>query len=119
MKNLIDPKGIPNVCFSLVTKDNEGTFKQQRLKRGFDDSETWSLTDTFCNFMIPRLEVYIEIMTDKTIPETKRIKRLNKILKAFNLIVRDEGVRQWTEQEKKVIKKGLKIFHKQFLNLWW
>lgn len=40
--------GIPNICFSLTDKndDREKTYKQQRIEMGFDDSETWSLTDT-------------------------------------------------------------------------
>ena len=40
------------------------SLKKQRLERGFDDSETWSLRDTIANFIIPRLERYEEIAKD-------------------------------------------------------
>ena len=55
--------GIPNICFSLTNEDDkrEVEFKGQRLKRGFDDSETWDLRCTIANFIIPRLEQYEEI----------------------------------------------------------
>jgi len=57
---------IPNICFSLTDADDkrEMEFKKQRLERGFDDSETWSLRDTIANFIIPRLERYEEIAKD-------------------------------------------------------
>jgi len=57
---------IPNICFSLTDVDDkrEMEFKKQRLERGFDDSETWSLRDTIANFIIPRLERYEEIAKD-------------------------------------------------------
>ena len=46
-----DPKylGIPNICFSLTedTDRRESEYKEQRIQRGFDDSETWSLRYMF------------------------------------------------------------------------
>ncbi len=60
MDNKIDIKhiGIPNICFSLTSNDDkrEVSYSEQRKERGFDDSETWSLSDTIANFIIPRLE---------------------------------------------------------------
>ena len=55
--------GVPNVCFSLTSEndDREKLFSQQRIERGFDDSETWSLKDSIIKFIIPRLERYEEI----------------------------------------------------------
>ena len=56
---MTDPKylGIPNICFSLTDKDDkrEEKFIKQRLQRGFDDTETWSLRDTIADFVVPRL----------------------------------------------------------------
>ena len=39
---------IPNVCFSIVDQldkedERQETFKKQRLERGFDDTEIWTL----------------------------------------------------------------------------
>lgn len=55
-----DPKylGIPNIQFSLTDKtdEREEKFSQQRIERGFDDSETWSLDCTITKFILPRLK---------------------------------------------------------------
>lgn len=55
-----DPKylGIPNIQFSLTDKDDkrEKNFSKQRIERGFDDSETWSLDSTITSFILPRLK---------------------------------------------------------------
>jgi len=50
--------GIPNICFSLTDKDDkrEIDFIKQRIERGFDDSETWSLRDSMALFILPRLK---------------------------------------------------------------
>jgi hypothetical protein len=119
-----DPKylGIPNICFSLSKNDNEEReikYKKQRLKRGFDDSETWSLSDTIANFIIPRFKVFTKI-SYKFIDYTKKEKKQHKqFLRAMKLIVRDDGARNFTEKERKQIKKGLKAFPKIFDGLWW
>lgn len=118
----VDPKyiNVPNICFSLTKKHDtrEEEFSEQRIKRGFDDSETWALTDTFCNFMIPRLERYIEIINE-TEGNSKFLKKCKKLLKALTLISRDSGSQLFNKNEKKIIKNGLKVFPKIFLNLNW
>ena len=118
-----DPKyiGVPNICFSLTEKDDdrEKTFKKQRLKRGFDDSETWSLTDTFANFMIPRLERFIEISYPIIEFSKKEKKQHAEFLEALKLLVRDKGARIYTDEEREKLKRGIKHFHKIFDGLWW
>ena len=65
MSNNVDPKyiGVPNICFSLTEKEDsrEENFSKQRMERGFDDSETWSLRDTIGNFILPRLRRFKEV----------------------------------------------------------
>ena len=116
--------GIPNVCFSLTKPDDdrEPEFAEQRKVRGFDDSETWSLRDTFADFMVPRLKVFIEktcghpcgLMGD----EWSVI--LNKILFAFELVQsidnRDENptLEEWDRYQE-----GMDLFSKWYMNLWW
>ena len=58
--NTKDPYGIPNCCFSLIDKkDNRWKkFKEQRIKKGFDESEFWCFSYTFCHWLLPRLEWY-------------------------------------------------------------
>jgi len=108
--------GVPNICFSLTDADDkrEIQFKQQRIERGFDDSETWSLRDTIAKFIIPRLKVFKEVSIKKV-----KKKRINKMIRAFELVARDKGLFILTDEELKEYKKGMKIFHKDFLGLWW
>lgn len=61
-----DPYGIPNVNFSVLEHyDNTNTdlvrlanLKQQRVERGFDDTECWNLDYTIAAFILPRLKVF-------------------------------------------------------------
>ena len=65
-----DPWGIPNVCFSIAEPDDErwSKWKQQRMERGFDDTELWNLDVTMARFILPRLKVYKE--STFTVPGT-------------------------------------------------
>ena len=124
-KNLskVDPKyiGVPNICFSLTEKydDREKKFAKQRKKRGFDESETWALDCTIAEFVIPRLEEYIEIAQGTIVLEKNYVNNVNKILRAMRLIVRDDGSQMWDENEIKQVKKGLKLFSQLFLSFGW
>lgn len=128
MVNKIDPKtiNVPNICFSLTDgKENdnrEERFAKQRLKRGFDDSETWSLSDTIANFSIPRLKRFKKIYKEKILSSEEKdqfIKNIDKVIDSFKLITKDNGARMWTEEEEKRVQDGLGIFSKIFLDLWW
>ena len=121
--------GIPNVCFSLTDEndDREIIFSQQRKDRGFDDSETWSLRDTIGKFTLPRLKRFREITpTHSDTPEypgelsrTEWLELLDKMIIAFELLVRDKGTFILNGKEEKQYKEGMDLFHKHFLGLWW
>ena len=114
---------IPNICFSLLSKgdDREIEYSKQRIQRGFDDSETWSLTDTICRFILPRLSRFKEC--SQGIPhglnQDDWYLILDKMILTFNLICRDNGIRIWSEHESKQIDEGLNLFKERFLALWW
>ena len=121
--NKIDPKyiDVPNICFSLTNKDNERDieFAKQRMVRGFDDSETWSLYTTMANFIIPRLKRYIELTENRIIQTEEDRIQLNKLLTAMELIVRNDGIELFTKDEEKQVKEGVELLSKIFFNLWW
>lgn len=121
--NKIDVKyiDVPNVCFSLTKEDDkrETELKKQRLERGFDDSETWSLRDTIANFIIPRLERYEEIANDFLVREPELIEEINKFLTAMKLVSRDGGSAIYTDEEEKQLTEGLEVFPRIFMSLWW
>jgi len=118
-----DPKSInvPNISFSLTDTldEREKDFKKQRIERGFDDSETWSLRDTIANFIIPRLERYNEITDGMFIRKKEYTDGVQDFLKALKLISRDDGVCMFTDEEEIQVSKGLDAFPKVFMGLWW
>lgn len=63
IKDKKDPYGIENVNFSLIDPDDDRweKYKQQRLERGFDNSELWNLDSTIVKFILPRLKAFREI----------------------------------------------------------
>ena len=100
---------VPNICFSLTDEndDREVEYSEQRKIRGFDDSETWSLTDTICRFIIPRLKRFKEVRgTPSQLSEEDWNIILDKMILAFELTTRENGIRIWSEEESKQIDEG-------------
>lgn len=126
MTKPVDPYGIKNVNFSLI-KEDDGRFeayKKQRLERGFDDSELWSLDCTIAEFIAPRLKAYKEAAAkigdhpfDITSEEWQNI--LGEMVEGFEIYpehfhwVEEEAERNW-----KKVNKALSHFHKYFFTLW-
>ena len=121
MDNDIKELNIPNVCFSLITKGDtrELEFKKQRIERGFDESETWSLTDTISKFIIPRLKEYQIIANDILDRDDNLVSNINKFLRAMELTCKDQGSRIYTKEEESELVEGLELFPKIFMTLWW
>lgn len=114
---------IPNICFSLTDANDkrEKKFSKQRKKRGFDDSETWSLVNTICSFTLPRLKRYKKVCNCVP-PEMEKDEWdniLDKIILSFELIVKNEGSWLWSEKEANQVDEGVELFSKWFLHLWW
>lgn len=123
-KTKIDIKylDIPNICFSITgAKDKrEKKFKEQRLVRGFDTSECWSLDITIAKFILPRLIEFKEktIGTPTMIKTAEQwLKILSKMIVAFELISKENHISN--DEENKKIQKGLDLFRKYYFSLWW
>lgn len=126
MTKPVDPYGIKNVNFSLINKD-DGRFeayKKQRLERGFDDSEMWSLDCTIAEFITPRLRVFKEHAKQIgdhpcsiTSEEWQEI--LSQIIEGFALY---PDHFHWPSEDSdanwKKVDTALELFHKWFFNLW-
>lgn len=126
MKNKKDIKylGIPNVCFSLTDKKDEKRepkFSEQRKEVGFDDTETWSLTDTISRFIIPRLKRFKVVNNGVPHGQTEESwdMILDKMILSFELTCRDSGSRDYTDEERIQLNEGLDLFRKYFFELWW
>lgn len=125
--NNIDPRGIKNVNFSLGKEidEREPEWKAQRLTRGFDDTEMWSLDCTIAKFIAPRLKAFKEVSADRgdhpgSLTATKWQKILNDMIEGFE-IYPDRF--KWTGEENdknwKKVDKAMSLFHKYFFALWY
>ena len=101
----------------------------QRKTRGFDDSDTWCLTTTTLEFMLPRLKVYREKVEDfPQVPAFYEEKYPNKSFEVYlshldeliwftEYFVEEGG---WpTQVTKERFENGMEIFHRLFFTLWW
>lgn len=113
----IDIYGMENVNFSLVNIDDSRweKFKEQRMSRGFDDSELWNLFETFAMFILPRLKVFRDkhFSTPANMSNEEWNGILDGMITAFELITSE-----YSDDEDERIDLGLKLFSKYFLNLW-
>ena len=120
--NKIDPRGIKNVNFTLGDENDEREpeWKAQRLTRGFDNTEMWSLDCTIAKFIAPRLKVFLEQAEQIedhpgqiTFQEWKGI--LEQMIEGFEIYPNHF---HWTEEESdtnwKKVDKALSLFHKWF-----
>lgn len=126
MTKKVDPYGIKNVNFSLI-KENDDRFeayKQQRLERGFDDSEMWSLDCTIAEFIAPRLKVFKEQAAQigdhpVNITSEKWQEILSKMIEGFELYSdhfnwpSEDSNENWQK-----VYKALELFKNWFMNLW-
>lgn len=124
--NNIDPRGIKNVNFSLGREDDEREpeWKAQRLTRGFDDTEMWSLDCTIAAFIAPRLKVFKEQAAQigdhpVNITSEKWQEILSQMIEGFELYTdhfnwpSDDSNENW-----KKVYKALELFKNWFMNLW-
>lgn len=129
-----DPYKIPNVNFSLIDPDDERweKYKQQRLSRGFDNSELWSLDCTIAEFIAPRIREFakspggipgkVDFMTkDQNLSNEEKEKYwkevLEKIAWSFENYRLDPPMEDYNEWMDKV-NEGLALFVEYFSSLW-
>lgn len=96
-------------------------FLYQRLTRGWDDSDTWSLDQPLAKLIAPRLRRFREIYnghpTDLT--EAEWNARLDKMIAAFEWYASDD---RWGPNEFENLEKhqeGIDLFAKHYMQLWW
>lgn len=116
---MVQNKG--NINFTLIDPDDKrwNEYYEQRMKYGFDDSETWSLDSTIARFTLPRLKRFKELNGGypSYLTEESWIDILQKIIDAFTLY--EKNSIPFNKNEEKIIEEGLSLFAKYFRNLWW
>lgn len=105
---------------SLKLISREFKFFWQRLTRGYDDSETWSLCVEHAKWMAPRLKRFIEIHNGHPchLDADGWNNVLNDMLYSFDKIAKDD-IDDLTEEENNKIYEGLKQFSVWYMDLWW
>lgn len=98
-------------------------FWWQRRTRGWDDSETWSLDMTLCKWLLPRLQRFRELSIGYPYPLESQAEWedvLDKMILAIKLIAEQDENPDWqSEVSRDEIERGLDLFRKYFLGLWW
>ena len=92
----------------------------QRLIRGFDDSETWELDDTFLKWLLPRLKRFNELNygypEDRGSFENWKNEINQKIIQLETILNSDEWYSKDYENE---IEDFLNWFKNNIRHLWW
>ena len=93
-------------------------FCYQRLTRGFDDSELWSLDVTIAEFILPRLRVFRDYHNGypHELDSNQWDSTIATMVEAFEHVVSDDYYS--LENYKEKVEPGLKLFAKYFCNLW-
>jgi len=96
-------------------------FLYQRLTRGWDDSDTWSLDYTCAKFLIPRLKRFQELnggypFEFNNIDEWHQT--IDKMIRAFEIVEKDGDGDVISKSEEDEMELGLKLFHEFFRALW-
>lgn len=96
-------------------------FFLQRLIRGWDDSDTWSLDYTLCKWLLPRLKRFRELQNGwpadfETQEEWNVV--LDKIEKSIQAVANQDEDDSWFTNHREY-QEGLELFGKYLINLWW
>jgi hypothetical protein len=122
---MIDPIGITNVNFSIPLDTDDSRiekYRKQRLKRGFDDTETWNLDKTIAMFIVSRLKRFKKV-TD-CYPNSYESLRgwkmaIQKMIDGFELWATKDTWSRLDKEKLAKVDKALEIFAKEFKSLWW
>jgi len=96
-------------------------FAFQRLFRGWDDSETWSLDVPLAKNIAPRLRRFKELNNGIPCGETEvswDIK-LDAMIWAFEFAASEERWGCPSKEQWEKAQKGLGLFAKHYFSLWW
>ena len=99
-------------------------YAYQRAFKGFDETAYWGLYSYITDIALPVLKFYRSGKGISAYPCVEGInnredweKALDKMIKSFEIIKKDEYVVDW-KIEKKITDEGLQLFAKHFRSLW-
>lgn len=106
---------------NLFKFKRKAKFFYQRKKFGFDESELWSLDYSLAKLIAPRLKKfrYSTIGIPMNLTQQEWHDRLDKMIFSFEFLGSED---RWSNYDPKLgeeIQKGLDLFAKHYLDLWW
>jgi hypothetical protein len=95
-------------------------FFWQRMTRGWDDRETWSLDHSLAKIILPRLKRFkqITIAVPCDLKEQEWNDKLDKMIAAFEFAASED---RWMAKPEDYDKhnEGIKLFAEYYWALWW
>lgn len=92
-------------------------FREQCNERGFDDSVTWSFDYKLVEWIVPRLERFLEISREFTAePEFHEI--VQEMLDGFKLYISPD-FNEFDEEENKKVTHSFELLAQNYRGLWW
>lgn len=94
-------------------------FFWQRITRGWDDSETWSLDYSLSKLILPRLVRFKELRDGIIKTENQDDEDIDKMIAAFEFLGSEE---RWSCYDKKKwdeVQEGVELFAEYYTRLWW
>ena len=123
-----DLLGRKNVNFSVdSTTAHSEECKQQRMNRGFDDTELWNLDYTIIKFILPRLKEFKKLSNgsypSEVGTEEKWQEILGKIILGFEYYIeKDRFDTEMSDNEANgrmfIMEEAFDLFRKHFEELW-
>ncbi len=101
-------------------KKRKKRFAKQRQKRGWDDTETWSLFSTLAEWLVPRLKRFKKLNDGchpSDITSKQWDKAIDEMIEGFKLIAED--ICAPNEDQTVKMDRALDIFRDRFFSLWW
>lgn len=92
----------------------------QKMFTGYCNEDYWSPRDAIAKYSLELLKHLrnLKYGCPGNLSEKKWYTILDKIILGFELIIRDNGNGNWTDEEYDQIKIGLKLFSEYYLALW-
>jgi ATP-dependent helicase/DNAse subunit B len=97
--------------------DRHEKWEKQYNERGFDDSVTWSFDCKLVEWIIPRLERFIEISEETTNADEFHAK-CKVMLEGFKFYLSDD-FNEFNEKHMEIIDKSFKLLAENYRGLWW
>lgn len=91
----------------------------QRVRRGWDDSETWSLDFSLSQLILPRLKRFKTLRNSMIISDPEWDHDMDKMIKAFEFLGDEARWDCYDNAKWEEAQEGIELFAKNYTRLWW